>query len=490
MKGVIKIPAQEIVFDFQPIWEVDPPKDNPVTVEPPTVTPSPVEEPKVVNYTEKFYQILNDKEVSDIYLNEGSTYVIDILKQVKVNRKLRIWSKDNRATLIIGKENYDQWNDGSQAGALFMLEDGADLLIENVNICQPKQEVSNQPWQPSLFTSVTNPNVKWKAIVKNCDTTAIGRHGGFGLGFLYGSKEVNLVGAINVKHLGSGFTQAKASIGDNKDGILKIYLKDVVTDQSEEEFGVNYQKVRGYVKNNVFTITSEHTTRFLNNHFFINDKNDNHAHILHIGRFTFMIDDIEAIINDKQIRLRPNANGNTRIKVVDGKIYTIGKESHAGDKVLDVLMTQKWRDEHPVWSNNFNPKGSDISYHPFLKNTGIYLDGYHNVNWTSSWDQEGIEQDAYLVVKGNSHFRSYPDTKFGNWEILSGAIVGHSMYNHAEITLYAENVIQKGYYRQTRHLGKSLGYWMIDCQGFKNEFSPSVPIKSDRMSLEEFEKLK
>ena len=106
MKGVIKIPAQEIEFDFQPILEVDPPKDNPVTVEPPTVTPSPVvEEPKVINLTEEFYRILNDANVSDIYLKEGYTYIVDILKQVKVSRKLKIWSKDNRATLIIGKEN-------------------------------------------------------------------------------------------------------------------------------------------------------------------------------------------------------------------------------------------------------------------------------------------------------------------------------------------------------------------------------------------------
>ena len=63
------------------------------------------------------------------------------------------------------------------------------------------------------------------------------------------------------------------------------------------------------------------------------------------------------------------------------------------------------------------------------------------------------------------------------------------MYNHREITLYAENVTQKGYYRQTGRLGKSLGYYMINCTGFKDEFNFSSEIKSTSLTLEQFKKL-
>jgi hypothetical protein len=60
------------------------------------------------------------------------------------------------------------------------------------------------------------------------------------------------------------------------------------------------------------------------------------------------------------------------------------------------------------------------------------------------------------------------------------------MYNHAEITLYAENVTQKGYYRQTSRLGKSLGYFINNSIGFKDEFNPKVEVQSKLMTLNEF----
>jgi hypothetical protein len=204
-----------------------------------------------------------------------------------------------------------------------------------------------------------------------------------------------------------------------------------------------------------------------------------------------MIDDVEAIIDSKRIKLRPNAKGVTRIRLIDGKIYTPQRESHVNDRIGGITMKEKWRDEHPIWSNNFNPSGSEIAYHPYLKADALgNLTDFSNVEWISSWDQEGIEQDALLISKGNYSFRTYPHTEFGkSWEIIRGMIVGHNMYNHREITLYAENVTQKGYYRQTGRTGKSLGYYMINCTGFKDEFNFNGEIKSTSLSLEQFKKL-
>lgn len=486
----INIPAQsfEIEADFQPVIDVEIPKPEPLPIpqekpEPPVNIKPPVIEVGIHNITNEWNEMV-DSGKSEFVFNV-STYEVKAIKRQNLNRMITLAGNDT--TIIFGKENYNKWSDPAQDAQLFMLQDGADFYSPGINYVQPKQIKNVEPCMPTLFASVQNPDAKWKAVVKDCDTTKIGRHGGFGLGTLYGSNKGNLISAINYKHLGNGFLEGKASIGENK-GILKVFLKDVVTDGSnEEEFGSNRLKVTGYIKNNVFTITSDHSTQFLYNHFFNTDKGDNYSHILHLGRFTFMIDDIEAIINDKQIKLRPNANGQIRVVARDGKLYTPKFESHAGDIVGSNVMIEKGRDDHPLWSNNFNPKGSEIAYHPYLIPQSRYTDGEYLLVWQSSFNQEGIEQEAYLISKGNDTFRTYPHTKFGeSWEILRGQIVGHNMYNHAEITLYAENVTQKGYYRQTSRFGKSLGYFINNSEGFRDEFNPKVEVQSKLMTLNEF----
>ena len=490
----INIPAQsfEIEADFQPVIEVEIPKPEPLPIpeekpeEPVNVKP-PIIEVGIQNITNEWNEILDKGDTN--FILSGGTYEVKAIKRQNVNREITLVGEDS--TVIFGKENYNRWSDPAQDAQLFMLQDGADFYSLGINFVQPKQIKNVEPWMPTLFTSVQNPDARWRAVVKDCDTTKIGRHGGFGLGTLYGSNKGNLIAAINYKHLGNGFIEGKASIGDNQNGILKVYLKDVKTfGDNEEEFGSNRLKVTGYIKNNVFTITSDHSTQFLYNHFFNTDKGGNYSHILHLGRFTFMIDDVEAVLNDKQIELRPNANGQVRVVAKGGKLYTPRFESHAGDIVGTNVMIEKGRDEHPLWSNNFNPNGSEISYSPYLIPQNSYTNGEYILVWQSSFDQEGIEQEAYLISKGNDTFRTYPHTKFGeSWEILRGQIVGHNMYNHAEITLYAENVIQKGYYRQTSRFGKSLGCFINNSEGFRDEFNPKVEVKSKIMTLNEFELL-
>ena len=494
----IRIPEQTLEVDYE-VESVTTSLNQVITTNPPVTVPFPtpiVTEPAptpsisvgINNITEEFNSLVESGKSAKTF--EGGTYEIKAISTQVLRSMLTLAGNDT--TLIFGKERYDKWKDEPQQSSLFFLDNGADFYSRGINFCQPKQLVNVEPWMPTLFSAKPDHKIKWSAIVENCDTTKNGRNGGFGLGTLYGSETGNLIAAINYKHLGNGFLEGKANIGGAREGILKVYLKNVITDgANEEEFGSNRLLVRGFVKDNIFTITSDHYTSFLYNHFFNTDKNDNFAHILHIGRFTFMIDDIEAVIDDKRIKLRPNAKGVTRIRLIDGKIYTPQRESHAGDRIGGITMKEKWRDEHPIWSNNFNPKGSEIAYHPYLKPDALgNLTDFSNVEWLSSWDQEGIEQDAYLISKGNDNFRTYPHTEFGkSWEILRGMIVGHNMYNHREITLYAENVVQKGYYRQTSHSGKSLGYYIVNSQGFKDEFNFNGEVKSTTLTLEQFRNL-
>ena len=476
----VKISNISFDMDIEAIDEVVIP---PKPIEPPVVTPIP---PLGNNITEYWYNQLNNPNVRGFVI-DGLCYV-DFIKNIKVNRKLTITGINN-ATIVFGQENYDAFK-GDQDSSLFELGNGAEVLIFGVNICQHQQIKSVQPWMPTIFRSVQDPNARWTAIVKDCDTTAIGRNGGFGLGTVYGGYSENHIAAINFKHVGNGFIEAKASVGENKGTVLGVTLNNVTTDGSnEEEFGAYKFLVKGFIKDNVFTITSDHDTSIINNHFFNTDHNDNYAHILHLDRFTFMLDD-DSVIDSKRFRLRPNANGAIVVRVLNGNVYTPSLESHAGDSFISTdsiqakfNTTEKWRDEHPIWSNNFNPKGSDISYHPFLKINGHLTEGYHEVAWNSSFDQEEIEQDAWIIAKGNDSFRSYITTEFGNWEILRGQIVGHNMYNHKEITLWANDVKQSGYYRQTSGFGKSLGYNMVNCEGFKDEFNPSEKITSNDIPM-------
>jgi len=492
----IKIPEQVVEVEYDlviddlaiPVQQPFPPVG--VATIAPEPTPAPTISVGINNITEEFNSLVASGRTTKVF-NEG-TYEVKAIKTQNLSGMLTLAGNDT--TIIFGQQNYNKWADQLQQATLFHLDNGANFYSRGVNFCQPKQIVNVEPWMPTIFSSKTDPKIKWSAVVEDCDTTKLGRNGGFGLGTLYGSDTGNLVAAINYKHLGNGFLEGKANIGGASNGILKVYLKNVVTDgANEEEFGSNRLLVRGSVKDNIFTITSNHSTSFLYNHFFNVDKGDNYAHLLHIGRFTFMIDDIGAVIDDKRIRLRPLAKGSTRIRIVNGRIYTPSRESHVNDKIGGIVMTEKGRDEYPstLWTNNWKVNESELSYHPYLIPSSLEgLKDNDTVEWVSSFDLEGVEQDAFLISKGNDNFRTYPHTQFGkSWEILRGMIVGHNMYNHREITLYAENVIQKGYYRQTSHAGKSLGCYIIDSVGFKDEFNFGGEIKSTTLTLEQFKNL-
>lgn len=485
MKYTVKI--SNLSFDMELIPKVE---DVPIVVNPEPEIPvvvvpdiPVVEEPVVIpvppiqvgytylNITDQFYSGVKDKNLNEMKVSGADIYRIDYLQKSGPSRTLKIWS-EKQCSVLAGIENYDP-SKQFQDDHLFALTGGTELFTDNINWCNPKQIRSTQPQLPSLFRSVQDPKAKWTAVIRNCDTTALGRNGGFGIGFAYGGIHENHLGLINFKHVGPGLMDCKNPYPDS---VLYLTMQNVDADFSNKtEFGSNYLKVNGYVKDNVFTITSDHTLDFLFNNFFVSDKNDNRATILHIGRFTFMLDDIEAVINPKQIRLRPMANGYCKYKSIGDKFYFIGKEIHVGDIVAGFRVEEKDRDNHPLWSNNHKPLESEISYTPYVKLNGpIELIDDSPLYVLSSWDQEGIEQDAYLIYKANDSFRTTPKTIFGdpnNWnKILSGEAVGHQLYNHGGekgISLWADNVKITGFYRQTeKGLGKSLGYNMVNCEGF------------------------
>jgi hypothetical protein len=452
---------------------------EPPVVEPPVIVP-PIEN-GFKNITEEWYSKLSNPLVTEIVI-DGKCRV-DNIKAVTITRKLTIKGINN-ATILFGKEYYNPYKDEAQDWNLITLDNNAEVVIEDVNLCIPKQTPRITTYLPTIFKSLPNHNSKWNAVVKNCDTTILGNNGGMGLGLVYGSAEGNYIGAINFKHVGVGFVEAKASIGGTTNGILYLVLENVSTDGTlEGTLNTHKTKVKGIFNDGSFKITSNHDVTAIYNHFYNSDASDNYAHILHVGRFTFMLLD-NCDDKNKTYKLRPNAKGTIRIRVVGGKLYTPNFESHAGDSFtlnsIKYNIIEKGRDEHPFWSNNFNAAGSELSYHPYCVLDKSLTDGEYFVNWSSSFNLIGTEEDTWILYKDSRFgFRSYPNTLFENYEIMNGDAVGHSMYNHAEISLWAKDVIQKGYYRQTSREGKTLGYNMINCTGFKDEFKPPVQVTTN-----------
>lgn len=463
----------------------------PIPVVPKPIEPTPVPVTPVVqpstgyrNIQDWFYAQLLDPTVSEIIIDGKCE--IPTLKRHQINRKLRIKGINN-ALIKVGIPFYKKYKpEIKQDEIMFHLEHGAELIIEDIDFCQPEQyKDTPEPWRPAFFSSAQFVDRKWTAVIKNCDTTKLGENGGFGMGFLYGSLEGNYLGVFNFRHVGNGFLDAKVSIAGSKDTILGIVLQDVYTDSEDEtKYGTHKIGTKGVIKDNVYTILGGPIIDNIKNYTSTFESQGNYAHIIHIGRFTFMLYPWEQI-NDKQVKLRPLAKGKVNFKVIGGRILTYQVEGHVNDtfilKGVTYKIIEKGKEENPIWSNDYKPWDSKLVYTPYLIADKAIADGEYEVEWVTSFDLEGIEQDTWMLYKTSSFgWRSFPNTKFEDPEIMRGEIVGHNMYNHANITLWAKNVVQKGFYRQTNPGGKSLGYNMVNCIGFKDQFNPVVPITTDQ----------
>lgn len=496
MKYNIKITNLTFDIEIEAIGSVDPPVDPPV-IEPPIVIPPvdpPVVEPPIVippvgefkNIQAAWDGAFADPTV-DLIVIDGKCEV-PVLKTQQVSRKITIKGINN-AILKFGVEKYNMWTDPvKQAGSIIRLLNGAEVLIKDVNICQPPQITETVNFhRPSIFSSDANVDSKWTAVVQNCDTSILGRNGAFGLGFVYGGRSENHIAAINFKHAGTSFIDGKAAIGGSQDTVLYITLDNVkFSDPNPEEFGTWRIPVQAKIKDNVFTITSDDDTNSIRNYFFSDETVGNYAYIIHMGRYTFMIKPSN-VVDLKNIKLYPVAKGDIKIRVFGGKVYPLGKEGHAGDTFVHegktYITVEKTRDFYPRWTNADNAAGMDDIIHiPNFSINQPMVDGYYDVHWTSSFDQEDVEQKAWMLYKESSYgFRSYVNTPFEHWEIMQGGAMGHTMYNHRRISLWAKDVQMDGFYRQTDPGGKSLGYNMVNCTGFGGQFNPAdIPVTTDK----------
>ncbi len=424
-----------------------------------------------------------------IELQDGKTYVIPEFEKAVISRDFYLISNQS-SNLKIGREDYFQWAEKKkikQSASLFDFGgQSVKIGIKNVNFLPPHRRVKGaQLFFTSLFQSIPNKDQASRIIVLNMNSTLELNNKdprynqiGFGFGFMYSSEPGNYVVGKNIVHRGPGFMDFKANFG----GGLFAVFENVTTDfKNEEGFASPRIKVKGRLENNIFTITSGHTIyQILTYDFGVG----NVSHLLHLGRFTFVIDGRKAIINASQIKLRPFATGQIRLRVRDStSVYAKSIELHAGDELIHEGKTYRVVEKTRTYVTEWAEGDEDVKYAMCLiLDTKLPIsNGFleFQINSIGHEINNGLEQDAYLIYKANYEFRTYENTKFEDPEVLSSDPVGHLSYNHKEITLWAKNFKHNGFYRQSlSNVGKSNGYTLINCEGFEGQFKPDEPVKN------------
>jgi hypothetical protein len=421
-------------------------------------------------------------------LQDDKTYVIPEYSKIGLDSDFFVFSR-NGANLKIGLEDYFQWSDNKRKKQDDSLFDFGGKSVKigffNVNFLPPHRRVkAAQLFYTNLFASSPRKEQEAQIAVINMDTTkeVNGRDSrynqlGFGYGFLYSSEPGNYVIGKNIRHRGPGFMDFKANFG----GGLTAVFENIQTDfKDEESFASPRVKVKGRLENNLFTITSGHTIYQI---FTYDFGVANVCHLLHLGRYTFVIDGKNSVINATQFRVRPYAEGRVRLKIRDAQsVYSKKVELHSGDRLIHKGTVYTVLEKNRTYVTEWLQGDADTAYAMCLKldkmlpvSSGFLEFDVQSVGRSLN---DGKEQDAYLIYKANYDFRTYVDTKFANGEVLSSDPVGHLSYNHKEITLWAKNFRHLGFYRQSlSRVGKSQGYTLINCEGFGGQFNPDLEVK-------------
>ncbi|TVP52305.1 MAG: hypothetical protein EA341_03425 [Mongoliibacter sp.] len=422
--------------------------------------------------------------VNTLFLGKNKTFVIPEYESIEITSDTFVIGEN--CNLLIGKEDYFRWSDKKsfKQGECLMVVGSQKVKVGlRVNICPPFRRVPDaNPIMTPIFRGQQNPQ-PYQIILMDCNTNALKMgHAmenicGWGFGFHY-DNETLIVGK-NINHSGGSFMDFKSPYGRS----LTAVFENVKTDfEPEEKYGNTSLKVKGYILNNQFHITSEQTAfQIFTNEFGIGS---NLSTILHIGRFTYQIDGPSAVIDGKTIQLRLTpAKGNYLVRSKNS-IYSKNQELHAGDILIHqgnrYKVIAKDRSPSMEWASFLN--GNDMyKAHALVATLDKELpieEGWLEFE-VEPLSRNLSEQPAFLIYKSNRHYPTTLQTQFGDQQILSSDLIGHLSYNHRQIRLWAKDFEHRGFYRQTAGGKGEEFYCLKGCSGFGNEFNPSVPVRDD-----------
>lgn len=281
--------------------------------------------------------------------------------------------------------------------------------------------------------------------------------------------------AKNVQTNGSEFLTAKANNG----GGLLSTLIDVDIFNSDV-YNPNYFRVNGSIGGGLFTLDPDSNDLVSDIKTHYGYHNLNVRTILHIGRFVFNIKE-KSVFNDRAIALGLEESP----RYIRRSKYSVGcrLDLQAGDVTTLGRITKK-QILHPWREDPNKPTSPWVEYYwEYFFDREIAAEEGDLKLIQSSFNLSGSEE-AYLIYKGNMMFSDPGLTErsqYGDWYILLGKRYGHTMYNHANISAYWENVKMTGFYRQSSPdnvIGNSQGYSLKNIHGFNGQFAP--PVKVDK----------
>lgn len=467
----------------------------PIEPSPLPIPVDPVNPPQdsVIDITSIWYDTFKSGS-GELILDSGKTYSISTVKRQRITGRVRIKTTGSQpAYLWVGKSMYLIYVDSGEDSVLFELDNGADVLIDNVwpSLREQNRNVQ-QMYSVNWFSSVQNENATWTASIRNCDTTFLGRNGGFGTGMLYGSKGHNYIELKNYKHAGPMIMELKNPYPDS---VLYLVMDNVTTDYAKpSEWSKRAHLTTGKIRrsDNVLNLTGEVEVSCLYNHFFLVDKGSNRSFLAHIGRFTFMVDTVDAMIDLKNIRLRPSPKTGEKVFVKDGRFFFNGREPHAEDVFMingvNYTIQSKDKTEWDEWTNEWQkgiyPQLYKAPQCKTVEPVSLSNGEYTLESYSSSFNLFDTESPVYLIYKDDMFFNTTKNTTFGHWQVLQARDGWHVAYNHSNISIWAKDVdlnsgIPNGdsdpYYREsTNGSGISLGYNIVNSKGFDDEFSNKI----------------
>lgn len=398
-----------------------------------------------------------------IELKDGFTYLVPNYQTQKITNDLNI-TCNGKATIIFGKDYYNQWKDGSEERFIFDLGVWNNKIsIENVDIYTGKTETEVQPFWRTLFWNRNAPNQTGSITLKNSNTN-------LELGLLYSGSQYEYltVKAENVNFEGVWWQSLKAPNGG---GLLSIMrncnLKqiDPIT-HFEAELSFN----QGLVNSNISFWRIE------------NEANQvgNSCNIVYLDNMTFLL------------KKNGNKDFSHEIRTIaeEGKSYKVQTsltefgsgiisnevELQAGDIIscngIDYVINRKDRVDGVAFEKSDYAMEYNFNHSIQEKEIVITIKKSHGQPLL-----DGIKRKGYIIFKYNQNFITWSDKEPNLKALLLSNPFGVLSYNHKEITADWENVTHDGFYRQSSSgVGFSNGYRLVNCTGFKDQFSPDIPI--------------
>ena len=429
-----------------------------IIVKPVDPVPQPTEKKITIEDWSAFIQ-----GKSLIELKDGFTYLVPNYQTEKITNDLTI-TCNGKATIIFGKDYYNQWKDKTEQRFIFDLGVWNNKIsIENVDIYTGKTQTEVQPFWRTLFWNRNEKGQTGSITLKNCNTN-------LELGLLYSGSQYEYltVKAEDINFEGVWWQSLKAPNGGGLLSIMRNCNLKQIDPVTHFESALSFKQ--GLVTSNISFWRIE-------NEF---NQNGNSCNIVYLDNMTFLLK--RGGNKDFSHDIRPIAEAGKVYKVQTsltefGTGITSNEiELQAGDIIsyqnIDYVIKRKDR----VDGGAFEKSGYAMEYNfeHDIKELEI------EITVKKSRGQsllDGVTRKGYMIFKYNQNFITWSDKEPNMNHILLSNPFGVLSYNHKEITVDWENVNHDGFYRQSwSGVGFSNGYRIVNCTGLNDQFSPDISI--------------